>query len=255
MDLKKESPTEAGQCEPTAPGKFTNISAQKAIEIRKWINTNFQTFTDTELIERFNISIEEAWQIYRGNFEVILPKFSFYRAPVTKKNQQPSAEIDLLRLFKAISGTHYKGLTELYRSMEPGAAKAEFKKTKFDFVSFAGTFSSRKIDGLKELSGYCVLDFDHVENPEALKTMLINDELLDVQLAFISPSADGVKVVVFNNSSAPYQAFYTALVNYIHKKYPALKPSLDLKNKDIPRATFVCFDQNVYIKSQYYAFT
>jgi len=214
------------------------ISAQTALEI---LNAKFD--------HSGLLSKSELKQLLNGQFTINYPQFSYFKAPVT--NTTPTKEIDLLQLYRAISGTHYKQLTELYRSMEAGATKANFKKSMFDFVCFAGSFSSRKVDGLKQLSGYCVLDFDHIESPEMLKTLLINDEILDVQLAFVSPSADGLKVVVFNNSSALYQVFYSALVNYIHKKYPTLKMSLDLKNKDIPRATFICFDPDCYIKPQY----
>ncbi len=106
------------------------ISVQTALTIRNWINTNYQTFTDSELIERFNMELSDLWNIYRGNFTVNYPKFSYYKAPV--KNTIPIKEIDLLQLYHAIIGTYYKNITETFRAMEPGEAKGEFKKNRFD---------------------------------------------------------------------------------------------------------------------------
>jgi len=220
------------------PDKDTILSAQKAWEI-----LNFKNDPTGQL------SAADLRQLLKGQFTVNYPKFSFFRAPI--KNTIPSKEIDLLQLYKVISGTHYKQLTEVYRAMHPGTDKIKFKSSKFDYVTIAGIFTARKNDGLQSLSGYAVFDFDHVQEPEALKQLLIADENLNVQMCFISPSGDGLKMILFNDDSAPYDQFYSAVTNYLKSNYPSFAGTIDSKTKDTARACFICHDANCYIKSQY----
>ena len=191
----------------------------------------------------------ELRQLLAGQFVVNYPKFSFYRAPVT--NTRPTKEITLPQLFAAITGHYYKKLTEQYRAMEPGAQKTAFKTSRFDHVTFAGVFSSRKTENLKVLSGYAVFDFDHIQEVETLKTLLIADENLDAQMCFTSPSADGVKLILFNEDSAPYDVFYAGVTSYIKTTYPTFAASLDSKTKDLSRTCFVCHDETAFIKPEY----
>jgi hypothetical protein len=221
----------------------------KELSIQKWINDNFCSFTDAEIIAKFNKTIPELWTIYKGNFPNELPKFSYFKAPV--RNTIPAKEITLPQLHMAIVGNYYKKVTAEYRAMESGAEKAAFKTSRFDHVTFAGTFTARKSDSLKLASGYTILDFDHVKELEPLKQKLLSDPVLDAEMVFTSPSGDGLKVVIFNSDKAPYQTFYSALVKYIQKQYPDQREALDVKNKDVARTCFVCHDETAFIKPQY----
>jgi len=214
------------------------ISAQTALEI---LNAKFD--------HSGLLSKSELRQLLNGQFTVNYPKISFYMAPVTNVN--PSKEIDLFQIYQAITGHYYKKATELFRAMEPGEAKAAFKKSRFDHVTFAGTFTARKTEGLKNLSGYAVFDFDHLQEPGKLKGLLIADPFLDVQMIFTSPSGDGLKMILFNEDAAPYNIFYGVVVNYLKNKYPIFAANLDGKTKDIARTCFLCHDANAFIKPQY----
>jgi len=214
------------------------IPAQTALEI---LNTKFD--------QRGILSNSELRALLNGHFTVNYPKFSYFKAPVT--NTTPTKEIDLLQLHQAITGNYYKKATELFRAMEPGEAKAAFKKNRFDHVTFAGTFTARKTDGLKILSGYSVFDFDHLQEPEILKGLLIADENLDVQMCFTSPSGDGLKMILFNEDAAPYNVFYSGVTTYLKNTYPTFAPSIDSKTKDISRTCFLCHDATAFIKPQY----
>ena len=221
----------------------------KEISIQKWINDNFCSFTDAEITSKFNKTIPELWAIYKGEFPAILPKFSYFKAPV--RNTIPATEITLPQLHMAITGNYYKNLTEEYRTMPAGAEKAAFKTSRFDHVTFAGTFIARKSDSLKKLSDYTILDFDHVKDLELLKRKLLSDPVLDAEMVFTSPSADGLKVVIYNSDKAPYPVFYDALVKYIKKQYPEHREALDVKNKDVARTCFICHDPSAFIKPEY----
>jgi hypothetical protein len=214
------------------------IPAQTALEI-----------LNTKIDQSRILSKSELRQLLNGYFTVNYPKFSYFKAPVT--NTTPTKEIDLLQLHQAITGRYYKKATELFRAMEPGEAKAAFKRTSFDHCTIAGTFTARKTDGLKILSGYAVFDFDHLQEPEKLKGLLITDPFLDVQMIFTSPSGDGLKMILFNEDAAPYSVFYGVVINYLKNKYPTFAANLDGKTKDIARTCFLCHDATAFIKPQY----
>lgn len=229
-----------------------SLPINKAAALRQWLLENYlHPFNLKTVNDMFQIELtpKELYQIYRGRYVVTLPRFSFFRAPV--RNVTPYKDIDLIQLFQAISGNHYKALTETFRAMPAGREKSEFKTSRFDNVTFAGTFATRKTDAIKQPSGYVILDFDHVPNIENLKKLLINDPILSPELVFTSPSGDGLKVVVFNSDAEDYSVFYQALVNYLTSKYPDFAQYLDRKTKDISRTCFVCHDADTYIKPQY----
>ncbi len=226
-----------------------NNSLAEILTIQKWINDNFCSFTDAEICRKFDRTIPELWEIYKGNFFVNYPKFSYFQSPVT--NTAPTKEIDLVQLHREITGDYYKKVTEQFRAMEAGAEKAEFKKTRFNHVTFAGTFTARKSDNLKSLSGYACFDFDHVQGIDVFKNLLASDIKLDTQMIFISPSGDGLKMILYNDDGAPYDQFYNGVTNYLKKNYSEFAPSLDGKTKDVARTCFICHDANCYIKPQY----
>jgi hypothetical protein len=251
MDIKKaqegtQAAFDGAQC------KDTLLSFETGLSIQNWLKENYHNRFSTDGVnKRFDVSLnkEDIWKIYKGNFTVNYPKFSYFKAPVTNTN--PAKEIDLLQLFKAITGTHYKQLTETYRAMKTGTDKNNFKKTRFDYVTFAGTFNARKSENLKNLSGYACFDFDHVQNIDVFKNLLAADIKLNAQMVFISPSGDGLKMILFNDDGDPYDEFYSDVTNYLKSNYPSFGGSLDAKTKDTARACFVCHDANCYIKPQY----
>lgn len=235
MEIKK--PTEAG-CTLEACNKDTIIPAQTALEI----------LTRKDDVNGL-LSESDFRQLLKGQFTVNYPKFSYYTAPV--RNTIPTKEIDILQLFTAITGNYYKEVTETFRAMAGGQEKANFKTSRFDHVTFAGIFTARKSDNLKTLSGYAVFDFDHVQEVNKLKNLLIADEILDVQLLFTSPSGDGLKMIIYNEGSSPYDLFYNGATTYLKNYYPSFATSIDGKTKDVARTCFICHDANAFIKPQY----
>jgi hypothetical protein len=220
-----------------------------AVFIKKWMKDNINKVLDSDEFSYYELNKTDLLKIHHGEYEVNLPIFSYFKAPV--KNVSPFKEIDLFNIYKAISGHYYGKVTEQFRSMPSGIDKSKFKTTKFDHVTFAGTFTSRKSDALKDISGYACFDFDHVSEGDVLKQQLISDPSLDVQMLFVSPSGDGLKMILYNEDSADYPDFYSSVINYLHEHYPLFASTLDAKTKDIARTCFVCHDPNVYIKPDY----
>ena len=111
-------------------------------------------------------------------------------------------------------------------------------------MTFAGTFTKREKDNLKNLSGYMCLDLDHITNLKAKKKKFIADPLLKVQMMFVSPGGDGLKVIIQNpHNTGNYSSDYKQVEKYIFERY-GLK--ID-KTSDVARACFLCYDQGVWI--------
>ncbi len=204
---------------------------------------SFNSLLDGSLTEK------DLNKIYKGELVVGFPEFSYYKAPVT--TTLPTKKANLIQLYQAIIGPYYMDITEQYRKMEPGKLKAAFKTSRFDHVTFSGVFERRKAECLDKLSGYAVFDFDHVKELGALKHLLIADNNLDVQLLFVSPSGDGLKMILFNEDQAPFPVFYSCVVKYLSFKYPDYSSSLDTKTKDISMTCFICYDPDAFIKKEY----
>ena len=126
--------------------------------------------------------------------------------------------------------------------------QADFKRRQLPFVTFSGTFTLRHNEHLVRHSGLLCFDFDHIGNETSVRDLqqrLIADPILNVYLAFRSPSGDGLKLVVKNNFTPEnHNAKYAQLAQYIQHNY---NTSVDHTN-DIARACFLCHDPKAYIR-------
>jgi hypothetical protein len=185
-----------------------------------------------------------------------LPKFSFYPGPI--QNKFPEYNITLLDAHRAITGDYYKLKTEKLRAAT-NTEDYRKAKQKLDYVTFAGTFWARDKQNLNEASGYCTIDFDHIEptHIEVIKSILINDPMLETQLLFKSPSGKGLKwIVKINLKRFPdYEINFRGIVFYLRKTYPEYFNTgdniIDETGKDICRACFLCYDSTAYINPKY----
>ena len=133
-------------------------------------------------------------------------KLSFYeRTTLTK----PKSGLTIYQVYRVILGeglnNNLRSLTEELRSLSDPDPKREhdlrrdFKKQNFSAISFGGEFSERSNQKLLRPSNLVCLDFDHIgttEQVEEMKQRISQETELDPVLLFISPSGDGLKVVV-----------------------------------------------------------
>ena len=137
--------------------------------------------------------------------------------------------------------------TRSLRSL-PKEEQADFKRRQLPFVTFSGIFTLRHNEHLVRHSGLLCFDFDHVGNETSVRDLqqrLIADPILNVNLAFRSPSGDGLKLVVKNNFTPEnHNAKYAQLAQYILQNYNI---TVDHTN-DIARACFLCHDPKAYIR-------
>ncbi|MBC7384301.1 MAG: hypothetical protein H7296_15150 [Bacteroidia bacterium] len=180
-----------------------------------------------------------------------------------------------------ISG-EYKARTAAVRAARRDKIKGEKKspydiaKAKLDYACFMAVFkeieivvkgelkkTARHEAAIKYLSEYFIIDIDHL-TPEQLKALiekLKQDAKLGVQLMFISPGGDGLKIVVkidpglvdLNLSSSKMGNYWAAFNQYFAKHYadfitPSSKGEfIDGACKDVSRACFLCHYPEAYL--------
>jgi len=113
-------------------------------------------------------------------------------------------------------------------------------------VCFSGIFiKDRKDEFLEEHSGFIILDFDHIEEIDTLKSELGG---LDYIYSFwTSPSGDGVKALVKIADSSKHREHYRALKEQL--------PNLDIVNINQSRVCFESYDPEIYINENAVVFT
>lgn len=120
------------------------------------------------------------------------------------------------------------------------------KKKMLPSIIFAGRFTERKDSAIEAHSGLCVLDFDHIANLPEKKAEIASNEF--VYSVFVSPSGDGLKVLVkIPPSIDNHRKHYKALL----KRFP----ELDATSINISRVCFESYDPDIYINKNAVEFT
>jgi hypothetical protein len=175
-------------------------------------------------------------------------RFSFFEQPVT--NTQPRKNITLKDAFRAITSDYLKEPTLQLRSITDKDENRKFKATHFSYVCFSGTFTQRNEKALIQHSGLIAIDFDHLEDVEAVKLQLLKDPHFTTQLLFISPNGNGIKWIIEIEVSEkyPHETWFHVLNNYIQQTHSL---EIDKACKDVSRATFLCYDAECWIHPKY----
>lgn len=186
-------------------------------------------------------------------------EFSFYNKPI--KNTIPSKNVTLLDVYNSIISDEYLFNTDKYRKIKEDTIQKAFKVSNFDYVTFNGTFTSRADNNLIKASNYFIIDIDHLEDKtQILKNLIIQDKILNPQMVFISPSGNGLKIIVGinpqfiqNTNSKRMEIYWNAINKYFSLNYneyiiPNDKNDfIDSSGKDISRACFLCTDKEAYL--------
>ncbi|MBQ3594674.1 MAG: virulence protein E [Bacteroidales bacterium] len=169
--------------------------------------------------------------------------FSFFSSPIT--NTKPSRDFTLLDAYNYIVGHQASHSTNRLRSIIDKDYAKQFKARNFDYCTFSGTFQYRNDKALIRHSGLLCLDFDHLNNIEEVKKILLQDEYFDTMLMFISPSGDGLKwIIEIDIEEATHKEWFNAISNYLMHTHSL---QADKSGKDISRACFLPHDPFCYI--------
>lgn len=147
---------------------------------------------------------------------------------------------DALKDFK--TGGEYNSLIKQIREASNKEERTTLKR-KLPVYTFGGTFKQRKIDGLTQLSGYVLLEYDNVGNVEELKDQVKADKY--TAAAGISVSGNGVWLLVkVRNISTPQD--YKEVFNQLCRHYSNYG-ELDTKISDVSRVRYLSKDEALYI--------
>ncbi len=170
------------------------------------------------------------------------PIFSFFIKPITNIN--PSRTVSLIDIYKYIQDERLKPVTNNYRSLKEG--KNYYKSHQFNYVTFSGVFTKRSNEFLVNHSGYICIDFDNVQVEPLFDKLKQNEH---TELMFRSPSGDGIKwVVSVDIENEGHCTYFNAISEYVKQEYQI---EIDQSGKDIARACFICYDENVFINPKY----
>lgn len=152
---------------------------------------------------------------------------------------------EVTKILEYIKNGRWKNKVHQLR-MEADEAKRKKLKCYFPSICFCGKFESRYDEKIIEHSGLAILDFDHVENLKEFKDEICKDKYTFA--AFISPSGDGLKVLVkIPPEIENHEKYYYGLI----KKYP----TLDTTSKNISRVCFASYDPELYLNENSEVFT
>lgn len=179
---------------------------------------------------------------------------SFFNAPIT--NKVPSGVCSLQALHGYIvNDSQLAGQTGRVRAEL--ADPKRFRRVKqrlLPYVTPAGVFTYCREQDLLIPSGDFVIDLDHLASPgeaESLRDQLFEDEFLNADLSFVSPSTTGVKLFVpyrLHIDKTIEESFDTAMHtawDYLRLKYGL---EIDESNSDLCRACFICHDPEAKLK-------
>jgi len=168
-------------------------------------------------------------------------RVSFYKHI---KSVTPFKDTSVFKVLELIKKGEFKNQIASIRTLTDKKSRNELK-SKLPYVTFCGTFSSRANINLRKHSGLACLDFDNVADLEDLKSSINKDNF--TFSSFVSPSGNGLKVLVkipLVDNDDDYKEYYAALLDYFSKYY-----KLDEGTKDIARATYLSYDENLYLNN------
>lgn len=135
-----------------------------------------------------------------------------------------------------------KDLIEKIRKEKDKSVRNDLKRS-LPAICFSGTFNKRLDTALVEHSGYICLDFDGYRTQKELKTekdILSTDKY--VYSVFVSPSGDGLKVLVkIPKEPENHKSYFSALEKHFDSEY------FDKATKNISRVCYESYDPNIYI--------
>lgn len=141
------------------------------------------------------------------------------------------------------SGNSKEKITEIRRQLDK--TRSNTLKCNLPCVCFSGKFTQRTDGGLVQHSGYIVLDFDDVEDiPSSIENFKKHDY---VYACWISPSGNGVKVLVKVSDGTKHREHFLALKDIFQ--------NVDKSGINESRVCYESYDENIYINPNVIPFT
>lgn len=181
-------------------------------------------------------------------------KITFFRSPITSAVHTPSGYLTIDDVAKLIASPQYEIATKHLRNLTDEKEQRKFKAKALDYVCFGGRFNDFRDEGLIEPSMLMCIDLDHIVNVDELKQKLIEDVYFDTHLIFRSPRGNGLKWVINIEDEFLQVGFkntYLAIRQYLINTYNLSDEQVDKACSNISRATFLCYDPEVYFLNNF----
>ncbi|WP_462247806.1 BT4734/BF3469 family protein [Ekhidna sp.] len=157
-----------------------------------------------------------------------------------------SEMVSFEEVFGNIKSGKYQEWLDLIKEFKAEGNENDVKLVKEDLPCFtvSGRFEGRRTtDSIVEYSNLLVLDYDNVDNVEKLKETVIQDE--KTMAAFISPSRNGLKVIVKVDSDLEdHKLAFNQVKDYYEKKF---KYNIDRSGSDVTRLCLFSSDPKIFV--------
>jgi predicted P-loop ATPase len=174
-----------------------------------------------------------------------MPLITFF-----KNFNEPIANKQLEDTLKAIGSGAWKKQIEKLRECLAKGNQTGFEYLKKSLPAFtpSGLFAGgRKLEYLKQYSGFVILDIDKLRNDSLLQAKETAKQSKFCYACFTSPSGKGLKILVKVNSvKENHKTAFLQLQSHFEK---LLNIEIDKSGKDITRLCFVSFDTEIYINT------
>lgn len=155
-------------------------------------------------------------------------------------------KVEVQKVLQQIQKGHWKKqINDIRYHLKNGNENEAVKiKSNLPCITISATFKERrKKDYLESYTGLLHLDYDKLENAEEVKTNLIS--IPYTYSAFISPSGNGVKVLVkCDNDISSHKTAFNSLREYYDK---IVNVESDSSVKDITRLCYMSYDPDLYL--------
>lgn len=163
---------------------------------------------------------------------------------------------DIFKILEDIkSGTFRNQITYLRKSLADSKTEAaeRAKKSLLAFTPSATFKGGRKMEFLTNYNGLMVLDIDKLTTEKLIECQSKIKEDQYVFASFISPSGNGLKILVkVESGQNDHKETFLKLQTYFEK---LLSVEIDKSGKDITRLCFVSFDPELYLNENSISFT
>ena len=151
---------------------------------------------------------------------------------------------DILQEIK--TGKYKPGITYLRKSLSENKMEAyeKAKKSLPAFTPSAKFEGGRKMDFIVEYSRHLILDIDKLSKEDLIKAAHTANQCEYTLASFISPSGNGLKILVLINADKANHKETFLLVQAHYEKILGLE--IDKSGKDITRLCFYSYDENLY---------
>ena len=163
-----------------------------------------------------------------------------------KNFSNPTLPVDEARFFALVRATQWNENIDKFRETGDASLKRKlpafiFQATFDETTSKAGKSGAWRKQSATRLTGLCVMDIDHVENPREVfedwgKTELRNHGVL---LVYVTPSGRGLKIVFKARTE------WGNLIDNQHQMAKLLGVEVDESCKDASRMSFICKEEDI----------